>query len=69
MIQIPTDQFRVKAIDEARIFRIDNKAKNDEIKATISMKDLEIHDGTPLVVELKDDGDEEGDTQQQGKSS
>lgn len=61
MTQIPTDQFRVKAIDEARIFRIDNKAKNDEIKATISMRDLEIHDGTPLIVELKQDGDEEAD--------
>ena len=60
MTQMPANTFRVKAIDQARIFRIDNKAENDEIKATISMRDLEIYDGTPLVIELKEEGEDDG---------
>ena len=57
---MPSNSFKVKAIEQQRIFRIDNKAENDEIKATISLKDLEIYDGTPLMIELKEEGDDVG---------
>jgi len=46
---------KVKAIEDARIRRIDNKFKTDEAKMVNSLLDLEIYDGTPIVVEVKEE--------------
>ena len=65
MTQMPSGTFKVKAIEQQRIFRIDNKAINDEIKATISMKDLEIFDSTPLIIELKEEGEDDANVDEE----
>ena len=59
MTSFPPETVKVKAICDKRIFRIDNKAKNEEVAMTISLMDLEIHDGVPIEVELKEEEEEE----------
>ena len=53
MTGLDAGTMKVKAIEDARIRRIDNKFKTDEAKMVNSLLDLEIYDGTPIFVEVK----------------
>ena len=55
MTSFPPETVKVKALCDQREVRIDNKAKTPDLQMTISLQQLEIFDGTPIEVELKDE--------------
>lgn len=55
---------KVKAIDEDKVRRLDNKFKNVEVHKLNTLKDYEIFDRTPIMVELKEDDEQEAEEQE-----
>lgn len=55
MTSFPPETMKVKAVCDERETRIDNKAKTPELQMTISLLELDIFDGTPIEVDLKDE--------------
>ena len=45
---------KVQAIEANKIRRLDNRFKNKEVNKMDSLLSLDIGDGTPIVVELKE---------------
>jgi hypothetical protein len=56
MTGMAIDQMKVKAVQESRIRRLDNK-KEDEMQKTLA--EMEFTEGMALIVELKDATDDE----------
>ena len=49
------ERMKVKAVSDDKIRRLDNKYKNKEVLKLTTLKDLDITDRTPIVVEYIED--------------
>ena len=55
LAQKPLAELMIKSVDEGKFKRLDNRFKNAEVNKINTLKDLEIKDGSTIVVAVKGD--------------